>query len=114
MIRASRYAGTPQYLADLMSWGAIGARTTESQVHRELCCLTEQDAERGDTGIPFDQGGDRTCAGEGGLIKLPDWHRHRAIMTVNKQAGTDAVLAFGIACKMDFPHPVQGIFIGLD
>ncbi|SFM87422.1 3-deoxy-D-arabinoheptulosonate-7-phosphate synthase [Izhakiella capsodis] len=27
---------TPQYLADLMSWGAIGARTTESQVHREL------------------------------------------------------------------------------
>ena len=26
----------PQYLADLVSWGAIGARTTESQVHREL------------------------------------------------------------------------------
>jgi len=27
---------TPQYVADLVSWGAIGARTTESQVHREL------------------------------------------------------------------------------
>ena len=27
---------TPQYLDDLISWGAIGARTTESQVHREL------------------------------------------------------------------------------
>ncbi|MCW5624383.1 MAG: 3-deoxy-7-phosphoheptulonate synthase AroG [Burkholderiales bacterium] len=27
---------TPQYSADLVSWGAIGARTTESQVHREL------------------------------------------------------------------------------
>jgi len=27
---------TPQYIADLMCWGAIGARTTESQVHREL------------------------------------------------------------------------------
>ena len=26
----------PQYVADLISWGAIGARTTESQVHREL------------------------------------------------------------------------------
>ncbi|XPE63952.1 hypothetical protein ACNKHU_03330 [Shigella flexneri] len=26
---------TRQYLADLISWGAIGARTTESQVHRE-------------------------------------------------------------------------------
>ena len=27
---------TPQYIADLVSWGAIGARTTESQVHRQL------------------------------------------------------------------------------
>jgi len=27
---------TPQYTADLVSWGAIGARTTESQIHREL------------------------------------------------------------------------------
>jgi 3-deoxy-7-phosphoheptulonate synthase len=27
---------SPQYIADLISWGAIGARTTESQVHREL------------------------------------------------------------------------------
>jgi 3-deoxy-7-phosphoheptulonate synthase len=27
---------TPQYTADLVAWGAIGARTTESQVHREL------------------------------------------------------------------------------
>jgi len=27
---------TPQYLSDLVSWGAIGARTTESQIHRQL------------------------------------------------------------------------------
>jgi 3-deoxy-7-phosphoheptulonate synthase len=27
---------TPQYIADLVSWAAIGARTTESQVHREM------------------------------------------------------------------------------
>ncbi len=27
---------TPQYIADLVGWGAIGARTTESQIHREL------------------------------------------------------------------------------
>jgi 3-deoxy-7-phosphoheptulonate synthase len=27
---------TPQYVSDLISWGAIGARTTESQAHREL------------------------------------------------------------------------------
>ena len=27
---------SPQYIADLVTWGAIGARTTESQIHREL------------------------------------------------------------------------------
>ena len=27
---------TPQYICDLISWGAIGARTTESQVHRQI------------------------------------------------------------------------------
>ena len=27
---------TPQYIADAVAWGAIGARTTESQVHRQL------------------------------------------------------------------------------
>lgn len=27
---------TPQYISDLISWGAVGARTTESQIHREL------------------------------------------------------------------------------
>jgi 3-deoxy-7-phosphoheptulonate synthase len=27
---------SPQYMADLISWGAIGARTTESQIHRQL------------------------------------------------------------------------------
>ena len=27
---------TPQYIGDLISWGAIGARTTESQIHRQL------------------------------------------------------------------------------
>jgi 3-deoxy-7-phosphoheptulonate synthase len=27
---------TPQYISDMVSWGAIGARTTESQIHRQL------------------------------------------------------------------------------
>ncbi|TPQ41409.1 3-deoxy-7-phosphoheptulonate synthase [Cupriavidus pinatubonensis] len=31
---------SPQYIGDLISWGAIGARTTESQVHRELASGT--------------------------------------------------------------------------
>src|SRR5690606_638652 len=38
MPAASEFLDTisPQYIGDLISWGAIGARTTESQVHREL------------------------------------------------------------------------------
>jgi len=38
LIQASEMLDTisPQYLGDLVSWGAIGARTTESQLHREL------------------------------------------------------------------------------
>lgn len=38
MPAASEFLDTisPQYVADLIAWGAIGARTTESQVHREL------------------------------------------------------------------------------
>lgn len=50
---------TPQYLADLMSWGAIGARTTESQVHRELasglsCAVGFKNATNGDVKIAID------------------------------------------------------------
>ena len=47
---------TPQYLAGLVSWGAIGARTTESQVHRELvsglsCPVGFKNATSGDVQI---------------------------------------------------------------
>ncbi|WP_028118001.1 3-deoxy-7-phosphoheptulonate synthase AroG [Ferrimonas senticii] len=50
---------TPQYLADLMCWGAIGARTTESQVHRELasglsCPVGFKNGTDGSTGIAID------------------------------------------------------------
>ena len=46
----------PQYLASLVSWGAIGARTTESQVHRELvsglsCPVGFKNATSGDVQI---------------------------------------------------------------
>ncbi|XNM90698.1 hypothetical protein ACLK1X_09760 [Escherichia coli] len=30
---------TGQFIADLISWGAIGARTTESQIHREMASV---------------------------------------------------------------------------
>ncbi len=50
---------TPQYIADVVSWGAIGARTTESQVHRELASglsmpIGFKNATSGDMGIAFD------------------------------------------------------------
>jgi 3-deoxy-7-phosphoheptulonate synthase len=50
---------TPQYIADLVSWGAIGARTTESQVHRELasglsCPVGFKNGTDGNLRIAFD------------------------------------------------------------
>lgn len=50
---------TPQYLAGLVSWGAIGARTTESQVHRELvsglsCPVGFKNATSGDVGVAIE------------------------------------------------------------
>ncbi len=50
---------TPQYVTDLVSWGAIGARTTESQVHRELasglsCSVGFKNATDGTTQVAVD------------------------------------------------------------
>ncbi len=50
---------SPQYLADLISWGAIGARTTESQTHRELasglsCPVGFKNATNGDIQVAVD------------------------------------------------------------
>ena len=50
---------SPQYYADLVSWGAIGARTTESQTHRELssglsCPVGFKNATDGDIQIAID------------------------------------------------------------
>lgn len=50
---------TPQYIADLVSWGAIGARTTESQIHREMasglsCPIGFKNGTAGDVAIAID------------------------------------------------------------
>ena len=50
---------TPQYIADLVAWGAIGARTTESQVHRELasgmsCPIGFKNSTEGDIKVAVD------------------------------------------------------------
>src|SRR5205085_10921955 len=50
---------SPQYVSSLVSWGAIGARTTESQVHRELvsglsCPVGFKNATSGDVSVAID------------------------------------------------------------
>ena len=50
---------TPQYIAGLVSWGAIGARTTESQLHRQLvsgisCPVGFKNATSGDVQVAID------------------------------------------------------------
>jgi 3-deoxy-7-phosphoheptulonate synthase len=50
---------TPQYIADLVAWGAIGARTTESQIHREMasglsCPVGFKNGSNGDVKIAVD------------------------------------------------------------
>ncbi|MBR1374471.1 MAG: 3-deoxy-7-phosphoheptulonate synthase AroG [Cardiobacteriaceae bacterium] len=50
---------TPQYIADMVAWGAIGARTTESQVHRQLasglsCPVGFKNGTNGDIQIALD------------------------------------------------------------
>ena len=50
---------SPQYIADIISWGAIGARTTESQTHRELasglsCSVGFKNATDGDIQVAID------------------------------------------------------------
>lgn len=50
---------SPQYIADLVTWGAIGARTTESQTHRELasglsCPVGFKNATDGDVQVAVD------------------------------------------------------------
>ncbi|MDR3509146.1 MAG: 3-deoxy-7-phosphoheptulonate synthase [Caulobacteraceae bacterium] len=50
---------TPQYIADLVAWGAIGARTTESQIHREMasglsCPIGFKNGTNGDVKIAVD------------------------------------------------------------
>ncbi|KAI8981007.1 3-deoxy-7-phosphoheptulonate synthase [Pilobolus umbonatus] len=50
---------SPQYTGDLVSWGAIGARTTESQIHRELasglsCPVGFKNGTDGSNGVAYD------------------------------------------------------------
>ncbi|WP_225765945.1 3-deoxy-7-phosphoheptulonate synthase [Stenotrophomonas sp. Marseille-Q4652] len=77
---------SPQYIADLVAWGAIGARTTESQVHRELasglsCPVGFKNGTGGDIKIAADAVGAAS-------------HPHH-FLSVTKQGGTAIVSTAG-------------------
>lgn len=106
---------SPQYLADLISWGAIGARTTESQVHRELasglsCPVGFKNGTRGNVKIAVDavlaaahphhflavtkQGQAAVAATEGN----PDCH---VILRGGREPNYDAASVAGACALMD-------------
>ncbi|WP_442682477.1 3-deoxy-7-phosphoheptulonate synthase [Stenotrophomonas sp. JC08] len=77
---------SPQYIADLVAWGAIGARTTESQVHRELasglsCPVGFKNGTGGDVKIAADAVGAAS-------------HPHH-FLSVTKEGGTAIVSTAG-------------------
>ncbi len=77
---------TPQYFTDLMSWGAIGARTTESQLHREMasglsCPIGFKNATNGSVGVAIDA-----------MISSRSPHH---FLGVNKQGQVSAITTMG-------------------
>jgi 3-deoxy-7-phosphoheptulonate synthase len=77
---------TPQYLSDLISWGAIGARTTESQSHRELasalsCPVGFKNGTTGSLKVAID------------AIKSANSPHH--LLSVNKEGGVSHHLSTG-------------------
>jgi 3-deoxy-7-phosphoheptulonate synthase len=77
---------TPQYIADIISWGAIGARTTESQSHRELasglsCPVGFKNGTAGSLGIAID------------AIKSANSQHH--FLSVNKDGGASHYTSAG-------------------
>jgi 3-deoxy-7-phosphoheptulonate synthase len=73
---------TPQYLADLLSWAAIGARTTESQTHRELASGLSMP-------VGFKNGTDGALATAGNALVSA---RHSHVFLGIDAAGTSALV----------------------
>jgi len=74
---------TPQYVADLIAWGAIGARTTESQLHREMASGLS-------CPVGFKNGTDGTLKVAIDAVKAAAHPHHFLSMT---QAGHSAIFA---------------------
>lgn len=118
---------TPQYVTDLISWGAIGARTTESQVHRELasglsCPVGFKNGTFGTTKIAVDAIGaatrphnflSLTKEGNAAIFSTtgnPDCH---IILRGGKEPNYDAVSINNVAKELEAANLPANIMIDL-
>ncbi|CAK0744264.1 3-deoxy-7-phosphoheptulonate synthase, Phe-sensitive [Gammaproteobacteria bacterium] len=94
---------SPQYVADLISWGAIGARTTESQTHRELasglsCPVGFKNGTNGDLQIAIDA--IRSASSPHAFMSLTKGG-HSAIFSTEGNRDCHLILRGGIAPNYD-------------
>jgi len=106
---------TPQYVSDLIGWGAIGARTTESQAHRELasglsCPVGFKNGTDGTTKIAVDAIGAALCPhhflslrkeGNSGIFSTtgnPDCH---IILRGGKEPNYDAASVNKVSAELE-------------
>ncbi len=97
---------TPQYYADLISWGAIGARTTESQVHRQLasgmsCPMGFKNGTDGNIKIAVDA--IKAAAAPHFFLSVTKGG-HSAIISTNGNEDCHVILRGGKAPNYDAPH----------
>lgn len=97
---------TPQYTADLISWGAIGARTTESQVHRELasglsCPVGFKNGTDGNLRIAVDA--IRAASAPHHFLSVTK-SGHTAIVSTMGNEDCHVILRGGTAPNYDAPH----------
>ncbi|WMC11792.1 3-deoxy-7-phosphoheptulonate synthase [Oceanimonas pelagia] len=94
---------TGQYIADLISWGAIGARTTESQVHREMasalsCPVGFKNGTDGNIQIALDA---VRAAAHGHIFCSPDKHGKMSIYQTDGNPYGHVILRGGKAPNYD-------------
>ena len=100
---------TGQYYSDLISWGAIGARTTESQVHRELasglsCPVGFKNGTDGNLTIACDA---IYAAGEPHIFLSPTNSGNTGIFTTTGNKDTHVILRGGTTPNYDREHVAQ-------
>ncbi len=106
---------TPQYVADLISWGAIGARTTESQVHRELvsglsCPVGFKNGTAGTIKVAIDA---INAAGSPNCFLSVTKYGHSAIVETSGNADCHIILRGGKDPNYS-THHVSAVKVGLE